>query len=212
MKTIGFWHSHAGFGTFHSSPDDTNLDQLYRDLAQNNEERIVTNKNNIRYFDQVNGKIIYQFGGYKFTITPKNPEKLCEKRLLSPQSINFPEDSLFEFVRKTPMGLYLRDKDVILELDNIKEVLIHSAESEEDNFLGLAYSLVVNEAGSEYGEIAEAKWCGNCQETKVKKHVKCKAKIIDDAQEPTERFSPSDLEKEINERTKRRTKGLFSKW
>jgi hypothetical protein len=210
MKTIGFWHSHAGFGTFHSSTDDTNLDQLYRDIAQNNEERIITGRSNYRYLDQKKGRVIYRLGDLEVAIKLKDPEKSCERRILNQKAINFPKDSRLGLVDSSTLGLYLRDGDIILQLDNIQDFSVSRVESEDCVSLGLAYSLVVNEGGAEYGEIAKVKWCGKCEESSVQIYKKCKTKIIDDSQDPSEIFSLSELEEEIKGRTKKESN--FLRW
>ncbi|MEI7718851.1 MAG: Mov34/MPN/PAD-1 family protein [archaeon] len=202
MKAIGFWHSHAGFGTFHSSTDDDNMERLYRDITQNNEETVPEDRGNFRYMDQANGRMVYRVGGLEVAIKLKDPERSCERRILTPESINFPKNSNLEMIAGKNIGMYLRDGAVILQLDNIDKFTVSTFKSPEDNALGLAYSLVVNEGGSEYGEIAAVKWCSKCEETSVNIHKKCTTKIIDDSKEPTEVFSVDKLGEEIRERTK----------
>jgi len=207
MKTIGFWHSHAGLGTFHSLPDDTNQDQLFRDLAQNNEEKAPSTRGNYRYLDPKRGRVVYRVGNVEVALKLKDPEKPCEKRILNPKTINFPAESTLSFVNGPTLGLYLRDGPIILQLENIQDFSVSPVESEDESVMGLAYSLVVNEAGSEYGEIARVDWCGRCEEARVKMYKGCKTRVIDDSKSPTELFSLSELEAEIKDRTKR--KGFF---
>jgi hypothetical protein len=200
-KAIGFWHSHGGFNTFHSHTDDENMKDHFMTLALNNQERIEPQSKNSRYIDSENGRMVYRINGLDISISLEKPSKGFEKRFLSGDYIKNPTDAEILAAITGDMQMFLKCEGFYYDIANIKDIQIKRSSPVDIKTLGLAYSIVVNDRGKSYGEMAKTAWCSSCekQENQIYKDVK-----VNIVEEGNESYSLDELKKDIAERVKTR--------
>lgn len=199
FKPIGFWHSHGGFSTFHSHIDDENMRNHYLTLALNNEEKIEIPTKNNRYLDSENGRMVYIVDGLEISISLLKPDKAFEKRFLSSEYIQNPSDSKLIAALTGDLRMFLKYDDIYFDIENIKDVQIKRYPAAQFKTMGLAYSIVVNDRGKSYGEIAMTSWCNSCERQENFVHKNVGIRVVE---EGNEKYNIEELKKEIDERVK----------
>ncbi len=205
-KALGFWHSHANFGVCHSPTDNENMDTLYQTLAANNQEKRTIEQENIRYIDQENGKLVYRIEGLEISIALEKSDEVSEKRYLGKEHLILSDSTELIAGITKDLRLFIRDLGVVIENSNLESIEVRRYPGRQIQTIGAAYSIVTNNRGDEYGEIALSKWCGVCQSDEVKMYKDVEMDIIDDG--IPDLFTESQLAADINERVKSR-RGFF---
>jgi len=174
-KSIGFWHSHAEFGAWHSSTDDGNLENLLLDFAGNTETAIEIEKKARGYNLYHNTSNLFfslPLGNRSLEIKIKNRDCNFAVRKLSKDTrngIKYDSDKRILYVVNNGELLAL------MNIDNPNFRLV-PLRKEKIGETGTAYSIVVNHRGELYGEMAKTECCYSCGkiETKIIKNVSIK--------------------------------------
>jgi proteasome lid subunit RPN8/RPN11 len=174
-KAIGFWHSHAGMGVFHSSTDEDNLKGHLLAFAQNSEKRTTASN---PYNLAIKDKIYFSKNGLEFRIT-------LEKGNLWSQ-IMLTED----------LELLINDNSHRITVKKPIQIEIGKCQSNL-KIAGVAYSLVVNRHGDCFAKKAVNRWCSFCgkDETEMKE---TKLNIVQAEKDIA--FKEEDLRKEVQEK------------
>lgn len=197
-KAIGFWHSHANFGVFHSPTDNKNMETLYLTLAANNQEKKILEHKNIRYIDHEAGKLIYRIEGVEIALGLEKSEELSEKRYLAKEHLILADGTELIAGITKDMRLFIRDLSVVIENGNLDSIEVRRYPGRQIQMVGAAYSIVTNNRGEEYGEIAVSNWCGVCQKEESKTYKDVKIDRVEDG--ISDIFSESQLAADIKER------------
>ena len=209
-KAIGFWHSHGGFGAWHSGTDDNNMNRLLRSFASNNERRFAKHYKNYRYIDADQGRIVYRTERFEIAVGLDKDDLSYESKLLGKdylKLINGSEDLVA--VLTSDSKLLIKDGSSVIIARNPHVIEIRKPDLQEVRLIGVAYSIVVNSAGDSYAEMAVNKWCSLCEreEIDIKKRVNIKligSEVGD--------FSEEGLEKDLEERVVGFKTGGLMKW
>ncbi len=113
-KVIGLWHSHANFGTFHSSTDDDHLEGLVTDLRKN-KNLLVGSKREVYGIGPFKAR--YDEDSGIFEVSPSN---LHSKKLI-----------------------FQLSKDGMKEMRGIEDAIKGILEEKMD-YIGFSYSIVIN--------------------------------------------------------------------
>jgi hypothetical protein len=166
-KSIGFWHSHCNFGTFHSGVDDNNLDDLLLDFAGNT-EKLTERKREIKGYyimHEDNGLHIFlPFKKDSLEIKVKtNNEEVSIKKVNTAENMFWYDSGKKE--------LCVIQNNEMLNVKGVYEPIfrLFNMKGEKIKGTGTAYSIVVNKKQNFYGEIAEAEWCYSCGGIETKK-------------------------------------------
>jgi hypothetical protein len=198
-KAIGFWHSHGRHNVFHSGIDDENMDNHYMTLALNNEEKIATPRKNSRYINFSDGKIVYEVNGLEFSITLENPQKTNELGFLSGDYIRLSEEIDIAACLTRDFRLLLKEENVLFNLGNIQKLEIKKLAEQNSQTLGVAYSIVVNDNGQQYGEMTANRWCSSCEKQERRTYKDTDIKIVE---EGNEFYTEDELKRDISQRVK----------
>lgn len=177
-KAIGFWHSHGGFGLFHSGTDDKNLEELVDDLAGNS----VIVENDITpegiYVPHKENTVVATMNGSSVEIN-FNTRKFGLSR---DYDSSWKDGSITYLIGKKQ--LVVCGGGEVMAIENVDMPLKMSEKTAEPKKgTGYAYSVVVNnEGGAYYAEMAKVDWCYCCGEPKITRMKKVPVKIVEHIQ------------------------------
>ncbi len=204
-KALGFWHSHAGFSSFHSGIDDRNLEELLFDFAGNSERIIEREKKKEEYFySRTKEGIILPLGnsGQEIKVSLNGPYSQTRQFTFRLGKSKSSISAHYDFEKKC---LVLVNKDYTLAIKNLNGLpVITNVEPEKEKVggEGVAYSIVVNPRGDCYAEMAKVRWCYLCANTEIRIIKDIGLKVLEVPQDI--QFTKQELEAEIRKKVRRR--------